>query len=174
MMIRFLLIIGAVLFSQASFARSSDSHSTKSVKGQIDKLREEISQLHLSVKSLSSYQGRMQSELRNHEERFSKRFRAVVIPLLSWPSVSSTTQVKSWIELQHMQMILHGLRQRLVQGPLELIADRELRLSNAMDLKSELKGSLESLEQKESFLALELEELKMLEKKARKSSKKGR
>jgi hypothetical protein len=160
----FVLIITA----QVSFAAALDDIGR--VKEEISSLKEEISQLRLSVRSLDSYQGKMEVELDEYEGDFSGRFRSIIVPLLNWPAISSSTRVQSWIEHQHLRLVMDSLQERLIREPLELISDRELRLSRADDLRSELKETLKALELKESFLALELEELRML----RKKSKKGK
>jgi hypothetical protein len=149
---------------------ATGSGEVKRVKDEIGRLKEEVAQLKLSVRSLDSYQEKMEGELSDYEEGFQRRFRQVVIPLLNWPAVSSTTRVKSWTEHQHLKMVISSLQERLIKEPLEMISDRELRLSRANDLRLELKETLKELELKEAFLALELEEMRML----RKKSKKGK
>lgn len=144
-------------------AKIVESRGVEKVKARIAKLKEEVSNLKSSSREIEEQQKALLRELKDHEREFSRRFERVLVPLLHWPSLASATKASSWLEREHLKFILSQTRQRIISEPLQLISDRELKLSQSESFKSELAATLKSLESKEGLLDLQLEELRQLE-----------
>ena len=153
------------------FAARAKDIDIQNIKRRIKNLKIEITEMKQSVEDLESQQRKFTDELSQSEGKFQDRFSRVLVPLLSWPSLPPAIQRTSWVEEEHLKLVLLKARERLVREPLELIAQRELMISRLSDMKEEISIALKQLESKEGMLNLQLEELQYLQKKNR--SKKG-
>lgn len=134
----------------------------REVQKNVESLEDELLELELSVESLDELSGRLDGELREHEQEFQEALREVIVPLLSWPEKIFTTRADSWVELDRTRFVLEELQERLVREPLNLMAERELRLREIAQLRDELTETQDQLQSQESLLDLQLEELRML------------
>jgi len=135
-------------------------------KAQIEKLR-------LEARIAERKKEEILADLMNQEAKFSSQFSNILSPLLNWPEISFQTRIKSWIDREHGRFILDLTREKLLREPLELIADRELNLRMAAESSVELEQKLRSLESKQSLLKMQVEELKLLQKRSKPSKKKS-
>jgi hypothetical protein len=124
-----------------------------------------------SIENLESEHRGLVVDLANYELKFQERFSKVVVPLLSWPSLPPAVQRASFIEESHLRYVLLKTRERVIQEPLKLIAERELMISRVNQNKEDLTSALKRLEDKESLLNLQVEELQFLQKKLSKVKK---
>lgn len=137
-----------------------------SLETKVRSLKEEIRDLEKSADEIKERQRIAKSDLAMREAEFKSQFERIILPLLSWPAFSSSRRVQGWIEREDRKFILEEARGRLSREPLELVADRDLRLRRIEDSSAELKKTLEDLREKESLLSLQVEELKLLRKKS--------
>jgi hypothetical protein len=144
----------------------------RSLESRIRQSREEVADLRENTKAIVSLRERIQAELKTYEESFEMKFNKILLPLLSWPSVSLNSQRASWSERQEGHVLLEEFRSRLVAEPLKLMADRELHLRTAIQLQGEYESKMAALEKKQNFLKLQLEELKDLRKKSKSAKSK--
>jgi len=158
------LLMGLILMLPMQVFGAS---TIRSLENRIRQSREEVADLKENTKAIVQLKEKIQAELKNYEDSFEAKFNKVLLPLLSWPSVSLNSQRASWSERQEGQALLEALRSRLVAEPLKLMADRELHLRTAIQLQGEYETKMASLEKKQSFLKLQLEELKALQKKSK-------
>jgi len=166
------------MYPSASWARPAtpalgEEKEIKSLRGKVKTLEEDINHLKVSVVSLDHLQTQLSHQLNSYEDTFISRFRDIVIPLLNWPTNLQSAQLSSWIEHEHMKVVLLDARERIVREPLELISDRELRIERAARMKSDFSEALKTLESKQTMLNLQLEELRSIHKRSKKSSRKG-
>jgi|GEM_PF-4486164 len=157
--IGFVLIAGYDAFAAR---RRSDRKEIHHVETNIKGLKDDISDLKVSVHSLDELRDRLSSELLSYESNFKESMRKVIVPLLSWPDRFLTLNASSWVELEHANFVLKEVQKKLVHRPLKLISDRELRLERIGKLRQEMSTNLSQLESKKNLLSLQLEELKML------------
>lgn len=136
--------------------------SIQSLESRIRESKKEIAELKASVKTIVELRLSLESDLQRQEESFEAKFNRVVLPLLSWPVVSLNSQKSSWSERQEGRVILDEVRERLVAEPLQLMADREIRLRTTVQLQNEYESKMKALEQRQKFLSLQLEEMKSL------------
>lgn len=161
------LFLAASFASSAAFAArdSQDPYGIQGVKKKIHNLKFEISDGKKAVDELDRDHRDLLVELHNYEESFQARFSKVLLPLLNWPSFPPARRGSSWVEQEHIKLVLGQVRERLTREPLELIAGRELMISKAQEKKETFLKALKDLEIKEGHLSLQLEELQMLQKK---------
>jgi len=156
---RFSTFIAALLFFQTpAFGKSS----IQSLEKRIKESKKEIAELKASVKTIVDLRLSLESDLQRQEEGFEAKFNRVVLPLLSWPILSLNSQKSSWSDRQEGRVLLDEVRERLVAEPLQLMADRELRLRTTVQLQNEYESKMKALEQRQKFLSLQLEEMKSL------------
>lgn len=161
--------LGALLLSLSLFPFIVLAEAEiSSLETKVRNLKEEIRDLERSADEIKERQRIAKSDLAMREAEFKTQFERIILPLLSWPAFSSSRRVQSWIEREDRKFILEEARGRLSREPLELVADRELRLRRIEDSSTELKKTLEDLREKESLLSLQVEELKLLRKKSQK------
>lgn len=159
------LLSWGVFFSTEVWSAKSDMSEIKKLKSKVKSLQAEIMDMKSSVRSLEEEQRVLLQELESSEEVFQNRFSKVLIPLLSWPSFPPFRRGGSWVEQEHLKLVLMGARERLAREPLELISDREAMMSRAQQKKQEVLDVVAKLEGKEGLLKLQLEELELLQKK---------
>lgn len=160
----FISLISSGLFA----APSREQKKILRLENEIKELRGEIGELKASIDSLNSLSERITENLRVEEDGFKRRLSRVIIHLMQWPERRWGRNVGSWIELQRANLVLESVRQRLVQSPLRLIADREIRLEEVERLKSELTSQMSELEAKQALLDFQLGELRNLERRMKK------
>lgn len=161
--------VGYLSTSLEASKRVNDLPEVVVLRQKVKQLREDIQYLQGSVKSLEDFQGRLAREIRISEKDFSNRFSHLMLPLLHWPKSISISRSNSWIEKEHLSLIVEHLRNRIVKEPLELIADRDLKLKQSDALKSDFAEALKGLRSKQSLLDLQIEELQQLEKRSMKN-----
>jgi hypothetical protein len=164
------LTVSSALCAASPKTQAAEGRVVERIKTKISHLKNEVETLKLSVAALDQQQANLSTELKTSEREFTRRFERILVPLLHWPALSSLTRSTSWIEREHLKFMLSQTRHRIISEPLQLISDRELRLSQSESLKSELAAKLKSLESKESLLDLQLEELRILERNSRKKA----
>lgn len=151
------------LLPQQAFGAST----IRSLENRIRQSREEVADLKASTKAIVGLRAEIEGELKGYEKSFEAKFNKVLLPLLSWPALSLNSQRASWSERQEGRALIEELRSRLIAEPLKLMADRELHLRTAIQLQGEYESKMVALEKKQSFLKLQLEELKDLQKKSK-------
>lgn len=133
------------------------------IRGRIKKLKEDVLYLQSSVKSLDDLQAKLGRDLRASEKDFSTRLGRILIPLLNWPRSATASRVTSWVEKEDVGQLIESVRARILREPLELMADRDIKIKQSESLKLEFSDALKSLKSKEALLDLQLEELQQLE-----------
>lgn len=158
---RSLLFFVSLGFLYVNFcgALTAASKPARDLKANIRGLQQDISDLELSVSSLDDLSDKLSKELLSYEDSLRSRLTEVIVPLLGWPETRFSLNANSWVELQRTNAVLREVQERLIHEPLRLMANRELRISEAQELRHELSEQLESLEGKKELLELRLSEL---------------
>ncbi len=161
-----LMATALVIFSNTSVdaARSSQDSDVQNVRKKIKALEADIRITKKEVEALEEQNQFLKSELKVFEEEFQSRFSRILAPLLSWPSFPPMRKGLSWVEQEHLNLVLLQVREKIAREPLELISNRELMLRRVELKKDEANELTQSLEKKESLLRLQLEELEFLQK----------
>lgn len=136
----------------------------KSVQKRIEKTKDELRDLRQSEKDVQQIRRELETELIHQEREFRSQFSKIIAPLLHWPPYSLTSRVKNWIEREHGRIVLEEVKGRMIKEPLVLISEREANLQKVNRVQSELETKIRSLENREAFLNLQLEELRILQK----------
>lgn len=172
---RFIVFASLALCIGLEFAQaaktSPEGREIARLRTRVKKLREDIQYLQGSVKSLDELQARLNRDLRVSENEFSSRFSKIMIPLLNWPQRAMTSRATSWVEKEHIDLLVERVREKIIHQPLEMIADRDSKLRQSENLKTEFSDALKSLKSKEALLDLQLEEIQQLERHAAKPKK---
>jgi DNA repair exonuclease SbcCD ATPase subunit len=156
------VVMGAMLSS----AIAREARDVRDLQSKITKLKDDIDYLKTSVESLDKLQTRLQREIEQNETSFQTRFERVLVPLLNWPHLMLTTRLPSWIDQEHMKIVLVAARSRVIREPLQLIGEREVRYKQTSALKTDFSENLKALESKQALLDLQLEELRAIHKRA--------
>lgn len=156
-----LLLFMSLSFLYINFcgALKAASKPASDLKANIRGLQQDISDLELSVSSLDDLSDKLSKELLSYEDSLRSRLTEVIVPLLGWPETRFSLNANSWVELQRTNAVLREVQERLIHEPLRLMANRELRISEAQELRHELSEQLESLGSKKELLELRLSEL---------------
>lgn len=152
-----------VLCQKMHLSGASSSNEIEALESRIKALDQEIRDLRLSVNSLSGLHDKLTVELSSFEQKFETQLKEASLPLLKWPERLFTMRAKSYSDLERLNMALRVIKKRLVQKPLQLMADRELRLAEVKSLKVQLEENLFQLEQKQELMSLELDDLMAIE-----------
>jgi hypothetical protein len=152
--------------------RSLESRDIVLLRSKIKKQKEDVQYLQSSVRSLDDLQSRLSKDLHSSEREFSYRFSRLLIPLLNWPEIAMAGRSTSWVEKEHLELLMDRVRAKIVGEPLEMIADRDLKLKQSESLRLEFAEALKALKSKEALLDLQLEELQQFERRSAKSKKK--
>ena len=163
----------SVIILAAPSPNMPTSKEIRKIEMRVAESKTEIEALKVSVRIAEKKKESLADDLKVRESRFTKQFSNILSPLLNWPEISLQTRIKSWVEREHGKFVLDMTRENLLREPLELIAERELNLRHASEASEELEIKLKSLESKQNLLNLQIEELKLLQKRANSSKKKS-
>lgn len=167
-----LLVLWGAVAPAFAAKKSAEPREIVLLRSRIEQLKEDIQYTQASVKSLDDLQAKLNRDLRSSERDFSSRFSRLLIPLLHWPQLATFRHSTSWVEKEHLELLIDRVRNRIVKEPLELIGDRDLKIKQSESLKLEFAEALKSLKSKEALLDLQLEELQHLERRSAKTKKK--
>lgn len=162
----FVCYLSPVVFAKTDFSRDIDEAASllkrrqeqmRATKSEIEELKAKITNTELNRKK--------------QETEFTLRLSKILLPLLHWPGVSFQKAQNSWILKDHYRFVLANMKTNLIHEPVTLIADSEKKLTDFIEYQSSLNKRLKEMFSHEELLALQLEELKMLEARNRKAKR---
>ncbi len=146
---------------------SAQTAREKRLEKQVHELNDEIKDLGLSIQSLELLSERLKKDSDFQEENFKSTLSSLVVHLIQWPEKRWGMTASSWTELQRANLVLENVRQSLLRTPLEMMANRELRLSEIEGLARELENQKKEVESKHAMLDVQLKELQKLKPRGR-------
>lgn len=149
--------------SGATSAEPSLKREIRSTQRKVDRTRDAIKELRKSLKVMTDVKDDIERDLVAAEAEYAQKFSDVLSPLLAWPKMSMNSRVTTWSEREHGQMILDSTREALVKESILLVAERDLELKRAVQLEESYATRLKDLGFKQKVLKLQLEELKLLQ-----------
>ncbi len=133
------------------------------IRKKVTKTKETIKDLKKSLQVMVDVKADIQRDLVVAERGFSDKFAQILGPLLAWPKVSMNSRVTTWSEREHGQLVLDHTREALIKESILMVAERDLELKRATQIQGNYETQLRELGQRQRVLSLQLEELKLLQ-----------
>lgn len=158
------------VFAFALSAKAKD-FDLNLLKRRVSAAKKEVALLQDDIKKATENISAAKLELETAQFRFRRDFNRIMIPLLHWPQTMSEPSAGSFIERQHLQLIVTQTRNRVVKRPLQDIEARDAKVKELEALETSLEERRSSLLHRQEILTLQQQELQtLLKKKNRKKA----
>ncbi len=158
------VFVAAAIQSDLS-AKSLLSRDIEEVSSLLKRRQIQMTEIREEIESIQKKMVETKESQNAQEREFSSRLSKILLPLLHWPSVSFQKVQNSWIYRDHLKFTLMSLRGRLVHEPVVLISESEKALGGFSQYRVSLENRLKEMRSHEEVLSLQLEDLRMLQKK---------
>lgn len=162
---RIILLLGLLVLPFTLESAPNIQVRIKKAQKQMKDLRAEVKELKEDLRALENSEKELAREYLDFESSLKAQMRKRIVPLWRWMEQPEPLNLSfdDWLGRAHRVMVLRAVRKQLVQAPAQLLKERADRLTEIQGLREETANRLSLLETKRSFLKVQLDEWKALQ-----------